>query len=142
MNSEPQISLRNIKQSPKMGETFGVSDFLTKEEQDKLAQVNAQGKRGQKQFDEIDAYGAEIIARFGYEVYEKWNSAEIEREKVAKWVAAERARERSHWIPLESIVINMVGACVRRQKGESAPKGPKIAQKIVRGDLKAMRGEV
>lgn len=142
MNPEPQISLKNIKKTPQMGEKFGVSDFLTKEEQEQLARANTRGKRGKRQFDDVDAYVAEIIARFGYDVYQKWNCGEIDAQQMMKWIAAERARERSHWIPLESIVISMVGSCIRRPKGEGAPKGPKNAQAVFKGDLKAMRGEV
>lgn len=142
MNSKPQITLNKIRQSPKMGDKFGASDFLTKAELEELAKTNRRGKKSKRQFDDVDAYGAEIIARFGYDTYQKWNYGKIDPNQMAKWVMAERARERQHWIPLESIIINMVGACIRRHKGEPAPKGPKAAQKILNGDMKAMRGEM
>lgn len=142
MNSRPQLTLEEIRKSPKIGDRFGVSDFLSKEEMDELAKAQAKAKPRRRLFDDIDAYTAEIIACFGYEVYQMWNRGDISQNQMAKWLAAERARERGQWLPIESIVINMVGSCIKRAKGEPTPKGPKAAQKVVKSDIKTAKGEM
>lgn len=141
MTKKAEITLKNIRKSPKLAKEFRLSDFVSKEEVREVRQNNRRGKKKKRQFDDVDAYTAEIIARFGYDVYQKWNYGEIDSLKMQKWILAERARERSHWIPLESIVLYMVGACIKRHKREKAPKGLKMAQKIMKEDFKAMRGE-
>lgn len=142
MNSKPALTLNDIRKSPKLAEVSRVSDFLTKDEQNELHITNMVGKRSQKRkFDAIDAYCAEIIARFGYDTYKAWNNGELDDKLVARMIDAERARERASWLPIETIVINMVGSCIKRQKGEPAPKGPKAAQKIMKIEVKAARGE-
>ena len=92
-------------------------------------------------YDDVDAFVAEVIARFGYDVYQKWNAGEIETKTLQKWVLAERARDRAQFIPLEGVIAHMVGACIRRHKKERAPKGPKEAQNIISAEIKAARGE-
>jgi len=142
MNSKPGLTLNDIRKSPKLAQVSRVSDFLTKNEQSEVRLANMMGKRGSKRkFDSVDAYCAEIIARFGYDTYKAWNSGELDSKLVARMVEAERARERAGWLPIETIVINMVGSCIRRQKGEPQPKGPKAAQKIMKVEVQAARGE-
>lgn len=141
MNSKPGLTLNDIRKSPKVGQVYRASDFLTKDEQDKLRHSNFIGKRSKKKFDKVDAYCAEIMGRFGYTAYKAWDSGEIDQEFMTKMVEAERARERAQWLPLETIIINMVGACIKRNKGEPQPKGPKQAQKIMKIEVKAAKGE-
>lgn len=142
MNSKPGLTLNDIRKSPKLAQVSRVSDFLTKEEQNEVRLTNMIGKRGTKRkFDTTDAYCAEIIARFGYDTYKDWNSGKLDSKLVARMIEAERARERASWLPIETIVINMVGSCIRRQKGEPQPKGPKAVQKIMKIEVKAARGE-
>lgn len=142
MNSKPGLTLADIRKSPKMGRVSRASDFISKDEMRQLRVANMVGKRSSKRkFDAIDAYCAEIIARFGYDAYKAWNSGELDEKLVARMIEAERARERAGWIPIETIVINMVGSCIRRQKGEPQPKGPKAVQKIMKIEVKAARGE-
>lgn len=142
MNSKPGLTLNDIRKSPKLAKVSRVSDFLTKEEQNEVRLANVVGKHGEeRKFDTVDAYCAEIIARFGYDAYKAWNCGELDSELVARMIAAERARKRAAWLPIEAIVINMVGSCIKRQKGEPAPKGPKAAQKIMKIEVKAARGE-
>lgn len=141
MNSKPGLTLNDIRKSPRVGQVHRASDFLTKEEREKLHRSNFMGKRSKKKFDATDAYCAEIIARFGYEVYKAWDKEEIDPKFMRRMVEAERARERANWLPLETIVINMVGSCIKRQKGEKAPKGPKAAQKVMKNEVKIAKGE-
>lgn len=141
MNSQSELTLSNIKKSPKLGRQARAADFLSEEEMRELRAVNRRGKRSKRLFSETDAQVAEMIARFGYDTYKAWLADEISDRKMAAMLNAERARERAMWLPIESIIANMVGACIKRHKGEKAPKGPKIAQKILKADIKAMQGE-
>lgn len=142
MNSKPGLTLKDIRKSPKLMKVSRASDFMSKNEHDELRAANMMGKRSsERKFDAVDAYCAEIIARFGYDAYKAWNSGELDSKLVARMVEAERARERAGWLPIETIVINMVGSCIRRQKGEPQPKGPKAAQKIMKVEVQTARGE-
>ena len=85
---------------------------------------------------------AELIARFGFDVYRNWIAVEIDTMTLQKLVLGERALDRAQFIPLEGVIAHMVGACIRRTKKERAPKGPKEAQKIISLEIKAAKGEV
>lgn len=141
MNSQPELSLRKVKQSPKLGRQTRAADFLSEDELQELKAVNQRGKPKKPLFSDADAKIAEMIARFGYDAYKAWLDDEITDRKMAAMLNAERARERQMWVPIESIVANMVGACIKRYKGEKAPKGPKIAEKILKADIKASEGQ-
>lgn len=138
MRKAEQPTLNSIRKSPKFEQVVRLSDLVTKEEKAKLKPAKPKKKRP---YDDIDAFVAEIIARFGYEVYQKWNLGEIETKALQRWVLAERARDRAQFIPLEGVIAHMVGACIRRTKKEKAPKGPKEAQKIISLEIKAAKGE-
>lgn len=141
MNSEPQLTLTNIRKSPALGRVSKASDFLTEEEREELRRSNLRGKVSKRKFEAPYAHVAEIIARFGYDTYLAWNSFEISEEKMNQMIMAERAREKSQLLALETIVIQMVGSCIKREKGQSAPKGPKQAQKVIKEEIKTARGE-
>lgn len=138
MRKAEQPTLNSIRKSPKFEKVVRLSDLVSKEEKAKLRPAKPKKKR---LYDNIDAFVAEVIARFGYEVYQKWNSGDIPTKTLQKWVLAERARDRAQFIPLEGVIAHMVGACIRRNKKEKAPKGPKEAQKIISLEIKAARGE-
>lgn len=138
MRKDERLTLNGIKNSPKFERVVRLSDLVTKEEKAKLKPTKPKKKRP---YDDIDAFVAEVVARFGYGVYQKWNHGEIDTLTLQKWVLAERARDRSQFIPLEGVIAHMVGACIRRTKKEKAPKGPKEAQKIINLEIKAARGE-
>ena len=139
MRKDERPTLNSIRQSPKFDQVVRLSDLVSKEEKAKLKPKRPEKRRS---YDDIDAFVAEVIARFGYDVYRKWNAEEIETMTLQKWVLAERARDRAPFIPLEGVIAHMVGACIRRTKKERAPKGPKEAQKIISLEIKAAKGEV
>lgn len=139
---KPEITLNEIrKNSPKMGRVSRVSDFVTEEEVEKLRMANLMGKRKEPKFDRVDAFVAEMIARFGYEFYEAWNNEEIDDNKVARLINAERAREAEARLPLEEVIINMVGSCVRVESGQPKPKGIRTARNRFKQEVKQARGE-
>lgn len=141
MNSKPKLTLNQIKRSPKLGRQARASDFLTKEEQAKLRQVNARGKRGRRRFNDVDAYIAEMIARFGYDFYQRWNNGEIEQKKVDAYMQAERARERGQWLPIEGLIRAIVQGRVPTYKPKHPSKIGKQVPKIIKAEIKAARGE-
>ena len=127
-----ELTLDVVKKSPKVAnQSFQISDFLSSDEQEALKLAVYRGKQRKRLFDEVDALTAEIAARFGYDVYMLWNNGDIDDDKMAKWLAAERAREYTHWNELASVVYAMVGACVRVEKGKPRPKGPKAARNLL-----------
>ena len=141
--SDSRITLEQAKKSPKLksGGSSRITDFLTDEEKLDLKRSNFQGKQKQKRFNDIDAYIAEMIGRFGYEFYKDWAKGEISTAKVNRYIAAERAREASRNLAVEAIVITAVSSCVKREKGQPKPKGMKVAQDIFKKEEKIAKGE-
>lgn len=139
----PELTLSKIRQSPKlMGKTFRVSDFRTNEEKEKHIKQKAKRKPKKKRFNEVDSYIAEMIARFGYDAYKAWNRGEIDDRKMTAMIYAERAREKQYILPLETIVAQLVKDCIRRNKKEKKPTGPKEAAKILKAEIKIAMGEM
>lgn len=141
MNSKSDLTLANIKKSPKLGRVHRTSDYLTKEDKEDLMQSNFRGKRSKRKFNDIDALAAEILARFGWEAYQAWNNFEIPHEDMNRYLEAERAREKAQGLALKAIIVQMVGSCIKREKNQPQPKGPKQAQKIMKEEVKSAKGE-
>lgn len=142
--STPGLTLENIKQtSPKLNpaRVIRADDVLSDKEKNLIRRNRTAGKASKRRYDDIDAMMAEIIARFGYDTYKAFNNGEIGAEKMTRFLYAERAREASSKLDLYGIIMAMVGSCIRRQKGQPAPKGPKIAQKIFTAEQKIAKGE-
>ncbi|MBQ3306417.1 hypothetical protein IJH02_03220 [Candidatus Saccharibacteria bacterium] len=146
--AKPEITLAEAKKHllPKKG-SLQASDLIDTE---RLAELRKKAKAAEKKrkaakkarFDTIDAYSAEIIARFGYRAYLEWNDGEIDEAQMAKWIMAERARDKVNILNLEAIIISLVSSCVRYQKGSPKPKGPAQAQKIYKEEVKISKGEI
>lgn len=137
-------TLKNVRKTSQKLQEVRVrraSDFLTKEEQQELRNVNLQGKKAKRKFDDIDAYVAEIIARFGWDVYQLWNEGRIENKEMQSWILAERAREKSQMLGLYSLIYSTVTSCVKVERGQKKPKGLKIAQNILKSETKMAGGE-
>lgn len=142
--SQKPLTLNDVRKSDKISgkkREFRASDFLTKDEQIELRQSNFRGRKAKKRFNDIDAYVAEIIGRFGYDFYKDWQSGKISTDKTNRYIAAERAREKSQFLSMEAIIMLMVGSCIQRSKGQPAPRGPKTAQKIFKAEEKIAKGE-
>lgn len=141
MDKAPDLTLDTVKKSvkPTGGQVYRASDFMTTEEREELVQ-NTYFAKSEKKFDAIDALVAEILARFGWRAYKAWQDGELGTDRVVRLLAAERARDRATRLNLEAIVMAMVGACVRREKGQPAPKGVKLAQKIYSEEVQIAKG--
>lgn len=136
----PELTLNNVKKAAKV-KTFRASDFLTEEQIEEVHESNIKGKKSAT-FDRIDAYIAEIIARFGYDTYVAWKFGEIDEVHMAKFIAAERAREARARLRLENIVVAAVAGANNPIKGGHAPKSLKTAIKMLKNEEKLAKGAI
>lgn len=118
---------------------YRVSDFVSEEQVEQLRLNN--GRRRKKRFDEVDAFEAEIVARFGYEVYIAWEEGEISSAQISKWVLAERARESADRLTTLAVLANGFAGCAHAKKGQ-VPKTVKTIQKIVKQEIKMAKGDL
>lgn len=141
------ITLKKVRDNsktlskPKTRE-YRASDFLTNDEMTELQLNNIVGRKNKRKFDDVDAKVAQIIARFGYQVYELWNAGRIDDKEMDKWLIAETARERSILINLELVIASAISALVKIEKGQPRPKGVKNAVKIIKKELEIAKGEI
>lgn len=134
----PEITLKQAKEAAAV-KTFRASDFLTKEELDEVHESNAKGKKNTG-FDVIDAYIAEILARFGYDTYVAWKFGEIDEKHMAKYIQAERAREARNRLMIENIIVASVAGANNATKGGHPPKSLKAAIKMLKNEQKLAKG--
>ena len=145
MVKSADLTLDAVRKSPKVaseasGKMTRLTDFMTKDEKELLWHSNHVGKVKKKQFDEIDAYMAEIMARFGYDAYLAWQKGDITTKRMNTLLAAERARDVESRLSLEMLINILVRDCIKWNKGEKKPKGPKLASKIIRDNVKRAKG--
>lgn len=145
--TEPETTnktLKNVREKSeklKPVKTFRASDFLTKEQIEEVKTNNLKGKARRKKFDNVDAFVAEIIARFGYDTYLAWRAGNIPSDKMQRLIYAERAREKDAQVTLYSVILSTVSSCVRVGKGEQKPKGLRQAANLIKRELKLAKGE-
>jgi hypothetical protein len=108
---ESELTLKNVKKSEKITtRVVRISDFLTNEKKAELRMAQeARSAKRRRGFDEIDAYSAEILARFGYDAWQAWQCGQIKGEKMVKMVLAERARAKRELLGVETMIL-AVGA--------------------------------
>lgn len=136
-----KTTLKSIKSSPKMAEQhYRPSDFLSQSDIDELHEANARGGKISKPYDEIDAFEAEILARFGWQTYKAYLSGEADIEQLAKYIAAERARDAQNRYNLECIIVSSVAGANRPKKHGGAPQSLKKAIDIVKAEYKRAKG--
>ena len=136
-----KTTLKSIKSSPKMAEQhYRPSDFLSQSDIDELHEANARGGKISKPYDEIDAFEAEILARFGWQTYQAYLSGEADIEQLAKYIAAERARDAQNRYNLECIIVSSVAGANRPREHGGAPRSLKKAIDIVKAEYKRAKG--
>lgn len=138
----PELTLNKVKEQirPK-NRVVRVSDFLSNEEKIRI-KLARQAKSAQKVrgFDEIDAYSAEVLARFGHDTWMAWKSGEITTAQMNKYVRAERARSKRALIGLECIILQATAGANNPDKKGHTPKSLKEAQKVLKNESKAAEG--
>jgi len=136
----PALTLKEVREKAqaKQARVSRVSDFLTNEEKEQRVRdrVKSSGQRPKRLYDGVDAFIAEIIARFGYDVYKAWLKGEFTTDKLFRLLCAERAREKRLLAPLEAIIISSVAGANHPTKGHQAPKSLKNAIKILKDEQK------
>lgn len=134
----PELTLNEIKKTARV-KSFRASDFLTDEQIEEVHESNIKGKKNTS-FDIIDAYIAEIIARFGYDTFVAWKFGEIGEEQMMKYIQAERAREVRNRLSIESIILASVAGANNPTKGGHMPKSLKSAIKMLKNEEKLAKG--
>lgn len=134
----PELTLKNVKETAQV-KTFRASDFLTDEQIDEVHESNAKGKKTTG-FNEIDAYIAEILARFGYETYVAWKFGEIGEEQMVKYIEAERAREVKNRLMIENVIVASVAGANNPTKGGHMPKSLKTAFNMLKKEHEIAKG--
>ena len=134
----PELTLNKVKNNAKV-RNFRASDFLTEEEVEEVHESNIKGRKNTS-FDSIDAYIAEIIARFGYDTYVAWKFGEINELQMAKYIEAERVRETRNRLKLENIIVASVAGSNNPSKGGHMPKSLKAAIKMLKNEEKIAKG--
>ncbi len=137
------LTLEQVRKSAKVTErTHRVSDFLSKEQKVKIAEKREikalQG--GSRGFDDIDAYSAEILARFGYNAWQAWQNGQIKADRMARMIMAERARAKRELLGLEGLLLSSVAGANNGTKSGHAPKSLRIAAKIFKSEQKLAKG--
>lgn len=141
MMTVPELTLNEARKTleTKKVKTFRASDFLTQEQVEEVHKTNAKGKK--TRYNVVDAYIAEIIARFGYDTYIAWKNGDIEEETMLKYIEAERAREIQSSIALKSIIVASIAGANNATKTGSAPKSLKMAIDILKKEQQRAKGD-
>lgn len=134
----PEITLEQARETARV-KVSRASDFLTDEQIAKVQESNNKGKKNTS-FNEIDAYIAEIIARFGYDTYIAWKYGEISETNMIHYIEAERAREARSRLRLENIIVASVSGANQRTKSGNAPKSLKMAIKMLKSEENLAKG--
>lgn len=134
----PDLTLQNVTKKITQVREAKASDFLTNDEIAEIHESNIKGKKSLG-FDEIDAYVAEIIARFGYDTYVAWKDGDISEERMVKLVQAERVRDVKNRLALESIIVGSMAGANNPVHGH-APKSLKAAFNIIKSERKFAEG--
>lgn len=136
-----ELTLAKVKESPKIGEhVVRASDFLTEEQIEELHRVNREGKKVERTFDEVDAFAAEILARFGWETYKAWQKGEFSHEKALRFIAAERARTTAEGLPVQITILNAMAGANHPTKHKSAPKTLKQGVRFIKEQQQQAKG--
>lgn len=137
--TKPELTLKKAKETATKRE-FRASDFLTPEQLEEVHISNAKGKKTAS-FDEVDAYIAEILARFGYDTYVAWKIGEIKEDEMVRYIEAERVREVSGRLMLENIIVASVAGANNPTKNGQPPKSLKTAVKMLKSEENRAKGK-
>ena len=133
-----ELTLNNVKAKVR---EHRASDFLTEEQQIEVKKSNIKGKKSAN-FNQVDAYIAEILARFGYETYMAWKNGDIDETAMARYILAERSREAKNRLRLENIVVASVYGANHPTKHGNAPKSLKTAIKMLKSEEQLAKGGI
>lgn len=143
MNMAHDSTLANIKATvlPQAEVSFRASEFLSAEEQEKLTKINQRSHRPRRAYDPVDAYEAELLARFGWQAFQAWLKGDFEESMAARFIAAERAREARSLEPLAAMILSANAGANNGDKNGHAPKSLRNAQNIMKNINKQAKGD-
>lgn len=135
-----ELTLEAVKKSQKAAPVHvsRLSDFVSSDKVEELHANNVKGTAKAKKFDAVDAYVAEIIARFGYEAYKDWKMGIIPDYRMRRLIWAERAREAAYLNNIEA-VVTLAGIAGATSKKSKEPINRAIQQ--IKNNEKVMKGE-
>lgn len=136
--TKPDLSLDNVKQTARV-KVSRASDFLTDEQMDEVHKSNRRGNTAPK-FSLVDAYIAEIIARFGYDTYCAWKNGEIDEDRMFHYIQAERSRDVQNRLAIENVIVASVAGANQPTKSGNAPKSLTTAIKMLKAEKKLAEG--
>lgn len=136
----PDITLKQAKEQVKV-RNHRVSDFLSGEQMSEIHANNAKVSEKRRKFNQVDAFIAEILSRFGWQVYQAWKSELISQDQIVRYIEAERARDARERLRLENLIVAAVAGANHPTKNGSAPKTLKAAFEILKNDSKEAKGE-
>lgn len=138
MTTDEQPTLAKIRKEalPETENLVRLSDFLSDQEKEELQASNLRGKAEQKPYDDVDAFEAEMLARFGYQAYKAWLNGEFDEAQMARMIAAEREREKQLLAPILAMVYSANAGANNGDKNGHAPKSLRIAQDILQKIIK------
>lgn len=133
MTTDEQPTLATIRKEalPEAENLVRLSDFLSDQEKEELQASNLRGKAEQKPYDDVDAFEAEMLARFGFQAYKAWLNGEFDEAQMARMIAAERDREKQLLAPILAMVLTANAGANNGDKNGHAPKSLRIAQDIL-----------
>lgn len=143
---KPTITLKDATAKAEAPRTRSLADFLSEDELEELHRINYERRLAKKpkKFDEVDSIVAEIIARFGWEVYQKWNDGEIDMAWMTRIINAERARDARKMAELEGVVVETLKSLNSYdKKGKMTARAKKTAkdiEKIIKQNSETARG--
>lgn len=135
--TEPELNLKSVKETAKV-KVSRASDFLTQEQVEEVHNANRKGAK--ESFTAVDAYVAEILARFGYDAYVAWKFGEISEDNMLHFIKAERARDAQNRLMLENIIVASVAGANQPTTSGNAPKSLKTAIKMLKTEQKLAQG--
>lgn len=139
MTKSENITLEKAKDIAGKKLNFRASDFLSEDEKAEVRKNNAKGK--ETPYNAVDAYVAEIIARFGYDTYMAWKAGDIDDRRMQKYILAERARDARQIFPLENIIVASMAGANNPVKGGRTPKSLQMAIKILKQEQERANGK-
>lgn len=149
MTKKRETTLQTARETLKDKEqVFRASDFLPARKIKELHEVNARGRKVVRPYDEIDAFAAEVLARFGWQTYRAWKTEKRDKrgqiimttDQLFKYIAAERARTTAESLPLQYTVVGAMAGANRPTKHKNAPKTLKNTIKFLKEQQKKAKG--
>ena len=138
MSTAPELTLKNVRRRATDAKSSGynpnaperhvrVRDLLSSDEITEVKLDRQRRKQAERiEFDAIDVFVAELIARFGYDFYRAWkdpDNTDITTEKAIRFLYAERLRDLEPLYDIASTVAMAAAGAQQPTKNKRVNKG-------------------